>query len=439
MVDFTSATGLAIRLEDVGKQYVIGGGIERHNTLRDRLAGSASRISRRIRSLGRSDRERANQANRFWALYDISFELARGEVLGIVGDNGAGKSTLLKLLSRITEPTTGEIAIRGRVGSLLEVGTGFHTELTGRENIYLNGAILGMTRADIERKFDEIVSFAEVERFIDTPVKHYSSGMYLRLGFAVAAYLEPEILLVDEVLAVGDAQFQRKCLGKMGDVASEGRTVILVSHNMTAIKNLCSRAVCLREGRLVEDGPPDAVVSNYLSHAVRERREDSWPDPATAPGNDKIRLCAARISPVAPAPVDTLTTRTPLALEFDYWDLDEDARLSLSVHLVNEQGVMVFNTGSIQEPGWHDRPVSKGLFRSSCFIPGDLLNDGLYRAEIMFVRDEGELAYRHPDVLVFQIHDERDPRLSWHGKWPGAVRPLLRWQTTELTPPKSGA
>lgn len=282
---------IAIRAEGVGKQYVIGETQGRHNTLRDALAGSVTRAWHRLRRLGRPTRR-----DRFWALRDVSFELARGEVLGIIGHNGAGKSTLLKILSRITEPTTGEVMIRGRVGSLLEVGTGFHSELTGRENIYLNGAILGMTRAEIDRKFDEIVAFAEVERFIDTPVKHYSSGMYLRLGFSVAAHLEPEILIVDEVLAVGDAEFQQKCLGRMGEVAREGRTVIFVSHNVDAIRRLCSRVILLERGELVMDGSVHTVTSHYMASTLLGGRPNEWTEVSAIPrtGSGEARINAIR-------------------------------------------------------------------------------------------------------------------------------------------------
>src|SRR5829696_8295834 len=255
---------VAIRVEGVGKKYRLGARREGYKTLRDALAGAAKAPARVVRGLAGRNGNGADSRNDFWALRDVSFELARGEVLGVIGSNGAGKSTLLKILSRITHPTTGDIEIHGRVGSLLEVGTGFHPELSGRENIYLNGAILGMPRAEVRRKFDEIVDFAGVEQFLDTPVKRYSSGMYVRLAFAVAAHLEPEILVVDEVLAVGDASFQRKCLDKMKDVGEHGRTVLFVSHNMPAITRLCDRTILLDEGRILKDGPSHQVVGTYL-------------------------------------------------------------------------------------------------------------------------------------------------------------------------------
>ena len=259
---------LAVRVEGLGKEYRLGGPQERYSTLRDRLNKLASAPFKALRGRG----ERSEQGRLFWALKDVSFEVKRGEVVGVIGRNGAGKSTLLKILSRITEPTEGGVDISGRVGSLLEVGTGFHQELTGRENIFLNGAILGMRRAEIARKFDEIVAFAEVEKFIDTPVKHYSSGMYMRLAFAVAAHLESEILMVDEVLAVGDAEFQKKCLGKMGDVARCGRTVLFVSHNMTAVRQLCTRAMLLHAGRLVQAGNVGGCLDRYMSATSQSGR-----------------------------------------------------------------------------------------------------------------------------------------------------------------------
>lgn len=255
---------IAIRAERLSKLYRIGARLDRHATLRDQIAEALAEPFRRLRGNGNQLANTHNPADTIWALKDVSFQVQRGEILGLIGRNGAGKSTLLKILSRITDPTEGYVEIDGRVGTLLEVGTGFHPELTGRENIYLNGAILGMERAEIERKFDEIVDFAEVEKFIDTPVKRYSSGMYVRLAFAVAAHLEPEVLIVDEVLAVGDAAFQKKCLGKMGDVAKEGRTVLFVSHNIASVVSFCTRCLLLEHGCLTGDGTPQQITSRYL-------------------------------------------------------------------------------------------------------------------------------------------------------------------------------
>src|SRR3990172_1159300 len=260
----------AINVEGLGKQYRLGGKVERYRTLRDSISGAFTWPLRMLKGELRQD------AETIWALHDVSFKLAQGQVLGVIGRNGAGKSTLLKVLSRVTEPTTGFAEIRGRVGSLLEVGTGFHPELTGRENIYLNGAVLGMKRREIATKFEEIVDFSGVSKFIDTPVKHYSSGMYLRLAFSVAAHLEPEILVVDEVLAVGDAEFQRKCLGKMSDVAQAGRTVLFVSHNMSAILRLTEECLVLEQGRLALRAPSAEAVDTYMTSGMAQEGERSW-------------------------------------------------------------------------------------------------------------------------------------------------------------------
>ncbi len=276
-----------IRVENLGKLYRIGSPRRRQDTLRDSIADFLRSPLRYLRSVGPPGAKA--QPDQIWALKDVCFEVKRGEVVGIIGRNGAGKTTLLKILSRITEPTEGYAEIRGRVGSLLEVGTGFHPELTGRENIYLNGAIIGMKKAEIDRKFDEIVAFAEIEKFLDTPVKRYSSGMYVRLAFAVAAHLEPEILLVDEVLAVGDAAFQKKCLGKMGDVAKEGRTVLFVSHNMAAVQNLCRRSLLLNDGQVVLDGSTDRVVMKYLSW-IQSRTSAPLSNRKDREGNGALRF-----------------------------------------------------------------------------------------------------------------------------------------------------
>ncbi len=413
-----------ISARNISKQYRIGQR-EAYGTLRDTLANAFSAPFRRLSGNGRAATET------IWALRDVGFEVDSGEAVGIIGRNGAGKSTLLKVLSRITEPTTGTIDLYGRVGSLLEVGTGFHPELTGRENIFLNGAILGMQRVEIERKFDEIVSFAEIERFLDTPVKRYSSGMYMRLAFAVAAHLEPEILLVDEVLAVGDAQFQKKCLGKMGEVAREGRTVLFVSHNMMAVQNLCRRAIWLDGGQIVASGESGQVVADYLQHSFSALAEQVWEDIAAAPGNDKVRLRSARVRPATGDVADPLTICTAFVIEFEYWNLQPGARLDISLHIYNEQGILAFNPGTLYEPVWHGREFPAGLFRSVCFVPGNLLNDGMYRVELLVVRDEGVIIHREEEALVFEVRDVAEMRGNWLGKWPGVLRPDLNW-TTEL-------
>ena len=413
-------TTTSVSVRDLGKCYTLLHNTERHSTLAETLLWQ-------LKHLGRTTRKEL-----FWALRDVSFDIRRGETVGIIGRNGAGKSTLLKLLSRITEPTNGAIDLYGPVGSLLEVGTGFHPELTGRENIYLNGAILGMRRREIEAKFDEIVAFAEIERFLDTPVKRYSSGMYVRLAFAVAAHLNPEILVVDEVLAVGDAQFQKKCLGKMGEVASqEGRTVLFVSHNMTAVQSLCSRAIWLESGALRADGAAKEVVPQYLKTSFAARYEQTWDDPSSSPGNAKVKLRRVAVRPERRSEIDLIDTHTPLVLEFEYWNFVEGARLNLSVVVKSEEGFPLFNTAPTEEPMWHGRPFPAGLFRSSFRIPGDLLNDGTHRVLLYIVEDQSVALSRHEDLLVFEVIERPGERQNWYGKWEGAVRPRLEW-TTEL-------
>ena len=422
-----------IRVENLSKQYRLGAANRpAYDTLRDRLASAALSPLRALRG---GDARGAGET--LWALRDVSFNVEQGEVVGVIGRNGAGKSTLLKILSRVTEPTGGRVELYGRVGSLLEVGTGFHPELTGRENIFLNGAILGMKRAEITRQFDEIVAFSEVEKFIDTPVKRYSSGMYMRLAFAVAAHLEPEILIVDEVLAVGDAAFQRKCLGKMGTVAREGRTVLFVSHNMTAMQGLCNRVVWLEAGRVAEDGRTERVISDYLKTSFSALVEQTWDDPASAPGGDIVRLRGARIRPEGGKPSDPINVRTPFLLEFEYWNLRPDTVLNMSVVLLNEEGVMLFNTGPVNEPVWSGRPCPAGLFRSVCRVPGGLMNDGAVRVHLHVVRDQSVVLSTHEDILSFDVRDDAESRPNWYGKWPGALRPMLDWGTELLEPART--
>lgn len=411
-----------IQVENLSKKYILGHQKQKSDdTLRDVITNRTKALlnpfQKRQSTIGNSQEE-------FWALKDVSFKIKQGDRVGIIGSNGAGKSTLLKILSRITEPTKGRINIKGRVASLLEVGTGFHPELTGRENILLNGAILGMSKVEIQDKFDEIVAFADVERFLDTPVKRYSSGMYVRLAFAVAAHLEPEILIVDEVLAVGDAQFQKKCLGKMEAVGKEGRTVLFVSHNMTALRSLCDRAILLKSGYVISTGETNQVISDYLemvnTSLVMER---SWDKPENAPGNEKVRLNYIAVIPENEDLSHEITIKTPLKIEFGYWNYLDGAILNLSLHIYNLEGLCIFNSVS--------NPVAtpSGLIKSICYLPNYFLNDGSYQIMMMIVQDTTIPIYSFHDLIIFTIHDiEREG--NWHGKWLGVVRPNLKWTTT---------
>jgi lipopolysaccharide transport system ATP-binding protein len=405
---------VVIEGEDLGKTYQRGA-LQQSALLRDHLA----RLLKSPISLFRRPKNET-----FWALKGVSLNVREGEVLGLIGRNGAGKTTLLKILSRITKPTTGWAEIRGRVGSLLEVGTGFHPELTGRENTFLSGAILGMNKSEIRRKFDEIVAFAELEKFIDTPVKHYSSGMYVRLAFAVAAHLEPEILLVDEVLAVGDASFQKKCLGKMGDVAKTGRTIVFVSHNMTAMRRLTSRAVWLDGGQIAGTGPSSNIIDQYLQKNTESNLESVWEDERSAPGDDRVRLHSVRVIPEGS--VDGLiTVHTPLQVEFTYWNYVPDAVLNVSMILNDMEELCVLSGGSGHGP----RPV--GLIRSTVWIPGDFLNVGSYYINVMIVKDGSYGILLQNNTVAFEV-DEGEVVGSWYGRPPGAVRPKFRWETETM-------
>jgi lipopolysaccharide transport system ATP-binding protein len=368
-----------------------------------------------------------------WALKDVSFEVKQGEAVGIIGRNGAGKSTLLKIVSRITEPTSGFIDIHGRAGSLLEVGTGFQRDLTGRENIFLNGAIMGMKKAEIERKFDEIVDFSGVEKFIDTPVKRYSSGMYVRLAFAVAAHLEPEVLIVDEVLAVGDAEFQRKCVGKLENVAKEGRTVLFVSHNVNAVSNLCSRAILLAGGKIEVDGDATQVVKGYVAattESIPNEFEQVWHDTEAAPGNDKIRLRRIGIVPRSDSTESIIDVTTSFDVEIEFWNLAPQNPLLIALGFYTMEQVVAFSTVSVGDPNWHGREVPPGLFRSVCRIPGNLFNDGSYALGVGFVNSSGFL-YRKDKAVMFTVHDAARS-IHKYGRIPGVIRPKLDWETTLL-------
>lgn len=431
---------LAIRVEHLGKLYHIGPR-ERYKAFRDTLTDALYAPFRKLSGNSQSA-IRNSKSEYIWALKDVSFEVKQGEVVGIIGRNGAGKSTLLKILSRITKPTEGRAEIHGRVGSLLEVGTGFHPELTGRENLYLNGAILGMKKAEIEHKFDEIVAFAEVEKFIDTPVKHYSSGMYVRLAFAVAAHLEPEILVVDEVLAVGDAEFQKKCLGKMGDVAKGGRTVLFVSHNMSAIQRLCTECIVLDQGHVTFNGKVSRAVEHYLGDAKYECQR-TWPDLERSPGNEVVRLRAIRFVDVDGHVRPEFDVRDRVTLEIEYQVL-EPVQLSISLQFISGMGtyIMASLDNYIQGRWGRQPPYSVGSYRSSCYIPGNLLNEGRLSINVWIysppLAPNQSPHVRLLDAVSITIVDSHNPggaRGTFPYEWglEPAVRPRLRWTTEQVT------
>jgi lipopolysaccharide transport system ATP-binding protein len=428
---------VAIRVEALSKQYRIGRKQDRYRTLCDTLTDALVSPFRQVSKLLQGQATKTAEPDpTIWALRDVSFEVMHGEVLGLIGRNGAGKSTLLKILSRITEPTSGYAEIHGRVGSLLEVGSGFHPELTGRENIYLNGAILGMKRAEIEHKFDAIVAFAEMERFIDTPLKHYSSGMHMRLAFAVAAHLEPEILLIDEVLAVGDARFQKKCINKMQDVGQQGRTVLFVSHNIPAIIRLCERIILLDEGKVLRDGPSQQVASAYLNSGIGTTAAREWLDPAKAPGGEVARLRAVRVQTEDGQITDTVDIRRPVGIAMEYEVLRSGYMLSPGYAVYNEEGVHVFTAVDL-DPAWRRCRRPAGQYLSTAWIPGNLLAEGtLFVSASLYTMDPYIKQWREGDVVAFQVVDSLDgdsARGDWANSWKGAVRPLLQW-TTQFNP-----
>ena len=425
-------TELAVRARGLSKQYRYVQYEASYKTIREtiyKLFGTPFRALRR-------EKQDPLKGTTFWALSDVSFDVHAGEIVGIIGRNGAGKSTLLKLLSRITEPTRGYAEIHGRVSSLLEVGIGFHGELTGRENLYLNGAILGMRRSEINRKFDEIVAFAEVERFVDTPVKHYSSGMYLRLAFAVAAHLEPEILVVDEVLAVGDASFQRKCLNKMEDVGHQGRTVLFVSHNMPAVTRLCQRVILLDQGTVLRDGPAAEVVGEYLKTGLGTTAVREWdPKDTDRPGQAVAGLLAVRVRSEDGTISDALDIRRPVRLEVEYDVWEPGYVLMAHFQLTNEEGVVAFSAHDV-DPEWRGRERPCGRYLSTAWIPGNLLAEGtMFVAAGLITVDPVIDQFFERDVVAFQVVDSLDgdsARGDVADHMEGVVRPMLRWTTQWL-------
>jgi lipopolysaccharide transport system ATP-binding protein len=403
-----------ITAEGLGKRYRIGRR-EGYRTL-------AETITRRTRN---------GDERHVWALRDVSLEVRDGEILGLIGPNGAGKTTLLKILSRITEPTTGEARIQGRVGSLLEVGTGFHPELTGRENVFLNGAILGMDRPQIRRKFDDIVDFADVARFIDTPVKYYSSGMYVRLGFAVAAFLEPEILLVDEVLAVGDAEFQRRCLGKLGEVSSEGRTIIFVSHNMSAVARLCTRGILLRGGRVADEGGVRSVIETYLSEGAsaggREWRDEELPDGPFRPRSLTVRQ--------GDEATEVVNAELPFTIALDYELLEEVPYLLIQVTLRTVDGIDVMTVQDRDDPALEDRLRIRppGRHRAACTVPGELLNEGRFVVSVnATTRPKTRHFFTDEHAASFNVFRVGGAGSHIDAPVASLLRPRLAWEIEQL-------
>jgi lipopolysaccharide transport system ATP-binding protein len=417
-----------ISVEKLGKKYLIKHQSDQqpYISLRDVVCDGVRNLGRQL--IGGSRETGISRAQEeFWALKDVSFEVRQGDRIGIIGRNGAGKSTLLKILSRITEPSAGKVRIKGRVASLLEVGTGFHPELTGRENIFLNGAILGMSRTEIKKKFDEIVAFAEIEKFLDTPVKRYSSGMYVRLAFAVAAHLEPEILVVDEVLAVGDAQFQKKCLDKMEDVsAKEGRTVLFVSHNLFSIVQLCDLCIFLKNGQIASFGNSAEVVKAYYSLGIKENAEyvsdKSRPD-------QKVELLLVRIKSDTGSLATTIDAGSSCSIEIEFRLNSKIDEMRLVVRVATLNGVTVFASSDTDAAGTDISPREKGLYVSTCTIQPQFFNEGSYCISVSADDPFKEVFFKHDDLLVFSVDQVTSTFRKYPESWPGVIRPMLVWRT----------
>ena len=376
-----------------------------------------------------NDRTTSGSSNIVWSLKDVNLSINQGDTVGIIGKNGAGKSTLLKLLSQVTHPTAGRIHIRGKVASLLEVGTGFHPELTGRENVFLNGAILGMRKKEISAKFDEIVSFSGVERYIDTPVKRYSSGMFVRLAFAVAAHLESEILIVDEVLAVGDADFQRKCMSKMDGINSdEGRTIIFVSHNMTSIKALCKSSILLNKGSIDMIGPTETVIQRYQTEGISNATERIWKN-NEAPQDNGVILHRVAAYPDGKKPRDIIRTSDNIIIELDFQNLINKRKLDITLDLFDSSGVHVSHFGTICDP---KKGLSEGKYRTSCIIPRNLLNSNQYIIHLTVGLNQRQVLLKMNDLLILDVQDGIPTRGSNYAKLPGVIHPIIPWETLAL-------
>jgi lipopolysaccharide transport system ATP-binding protein len=409
---------LAVHAENLGKMYRLGTQVIAYQTLRDSLPDIFKR------------KEKNGEAETLWALRNVSFDIEQGAVIGIIGRNGAGKSTLLKILSRVTEPSEGHAEIRGRVGSLLEVGTGFHPELTGRENIYLNGAILGMRRKEIDRKLEEIIDFSEVEKFIDTPIKRYSSGMQMRLAFSVAAHLEPEILVVDEVLAVGDADFQRKCLGKMQDVSTEGRTVLFVSHNMSAILRLTTEALVLNHGTVVKRASTPEAVDFYLSQGFAEEGQRIWSPEEKSGASEPFRPTAMRVCNQGMSAAQTVRSTEPILVEIEYELSAPVTGLRVGFYLMNTRGENIFTSFDTDNPEDFEKYSSRnaGVYISKCTLPADMLNEGRFILGVNASTYRVKRYFQDEHALIFNVDASGAPGKHWVESRVGPLRPRLDWR-----------
>ena len=430
---------ITIKAKNISKQYRIGLKEELHDSLVGKLGSIIKKPFynlKQLKNLSHFDNTK-NSEDIIWALKDISFEVKRGEVLGVIGANGAGKSTLLKILAQITHPTSGRVEIKGRLASLLEVGTGFHPDLTGRENVYLNGTILGMKKKEIDLKFDEIVEFSGIEKFIDTPIKRYSSGMGVRLAFSVAAHLNPEILLIDEVLAVGDAEFQKKCLGKINTVAKDGRTVIFISHNMNAIKNICKNTIVLVGGKLMKFDTSKNAIQYYLANENKGiSGEINWTK-QKGPGDTRVRLKAIRILSDGNVCKDPICDKD-IEIQVDYWNLEENKRRLISIHLLNNTEQMVFSSSNLSSSSltydkWCYQEYPLGLFRTKCIIPKNLLNPGIHSITLFInIRGSRDIIIRERKIISFEVKESPIYRTEFFGKWHGIIRPRLTWNTKQI-------
>lgn len=431
---------IVLRAEKISKQYrlgQLGTGTVSHDLNRF-FAKIRGKEDPYLKVGDANDRSKAGGSDYVWSLKDIDFEVRKGEVLGIIGKNGAGKSTLLKILSQVTAPTTGEVKVKGRIAALLEVGTGFHPDLSGRENIFLNGAILGMTKPEIKSKLDEIVEFSGVAKYLDTPVKRYSSGMMVRLGFAVAAHLEPEILIVDEVLAVGDAEFQKKCLGKMKDVSGQGRTVLFVSHNMGAVKSLCTKALILNKGKIINHGKTSEVINNYLSESFSMQGKISWEqDLTSAPGNEEIKVLKVEL-----LNNNLLTTEPDVenetVLNIYYRNFKPGNKYQVSIHLMDMNDNMIL--ASLNAPSassnydeHYSEAYEEGVYKTEVRIPPDLLNEGNYSFNVIISSDYFKSNHVFLErVISFSSHDSGSMKKDYNGSWGGIIRPRLFWNTIKI-------